>query len=401
MRCVGAEDPPCKRCRNGNLECVMEKPGRGPEANLGEEYATLAISQLIRSHSRIRSLETQVSAIQNTLTDLVSTLRAGMSSTTSNGSSHTPAAVATTPDYAPMLPIANLTNMGIIPSTSNPMTMGAYDSSTFGNSSDPASFWTGVPGHPSLMTYKGLHDQSLPIGPNFGFPPRQDLLPSSNPHGDGSQLASASGYHRNRSSPYQLPNSEPARAVPAESNFHRRTLPPGPPHAFSWPAQVPLAQQSSQNRHMSLPPSRAGSVGPDDILAPEEIINPLGAMSNMAGLVEAAVERAREEQVERAVKSVISPSKRAMETLPTTDTSDAARSTKMPRFSAPSPTGPVVIEAQNIPPTSGPARRKVTTKKKHIHAYPDAVAEGFVSEEEGRELMQMYVDLCLPSERVF
>jgi hypothetical protein len=35
MRCVGANDPPCKRCRNGGLECIQEKPVRGhppPEA---------------------------------------------------------------------------------------------------------------------------------------------------------------------------------------------------------------------------------------------------------------------------------------------------------------------------------------------------------------------------------
>ena len=275
------------------------------------------------------------------------------------------------------------------------MPMGAFDSSPFSKASDPASYWPGVPGDPGLVNYRGLHDQSLPIGSNFGFPPRQDLLLSANPHGDSSQLGSTPGYHHNRSSPYQIPNSEPVRTVMAASNPPRRTLPPGPPHAFSWPAQMPLAQQPGQNRHMSLPPSRAGSVGPDDILAPEEIINPLGAMSNMAGLVEAAVERAREEQLEKAANSVISPSKRAMETGPATESSDTARSIKIPRFSAPSPTGPAVIESQNIPPTSGPAKRMMKTKKKHIHAYPDAVAEGFVSEAEGRELMQMYVDLPL------
>ena len=37
MRCVGAEDPPCKRCRNAGLECVMEKPGRSANDGVGEE----------------------------------------------------------------------------------------------------------------------------------------------------------------------------------------------------------------------------------------------------------------------------------------------------------------------------------------------------------------------------
>lgn len=29
MRCVGADDPPCKRCRVTGEECVMEKPRKG------------------------------------------------------------------------------------------------------------------------------------------------------------------------------------------------------------------------------------------------------------------------------------------------------------------------------------------------------------------------------------
>jgi hypothetical protein len=36
MRCVGAEDPPCKRCRNAGLQCMFEKPVR-EGAQVGEE----------------------------------------------------------------------------------------------------------------------------------------------------------------------------------------------------------------------------------------------------------------------------------------------------------------------------------------------------------------------------
>ena len=43
MRCEGAENPPCRRCRHAGLECLFEKPSR--EASLtgeaGLEYATL------------------------------------------------------------------------------------------------------------------------------------------------------------------------------------------------------------------------------------------------------------------------------------------------------------------------------------------------------------------------
>lgn len=43
MRCVGAEDPPCKRCRNASLECVMEKPGRSSNEGGGDESVHLRL----------------------------------------------------------------------------------------------------------------------------------------------------------------------------------------------------------------------------------------------------------------------------------------------------------------------------------------------------------------------
>lgn len=136
---------------------------------------------------------------------------------------------------------------------------------------------------------------------------------------------------------------------------------------------------------MSLPPSRAGSVGPEDILDAEEIINPLGAMSNMAGLVEAAVERARQE-------SVGGPSpdfniKRVTEN--TSSAEDATRPLKKARFSPTLPSGPMIVEAQNLPPIPAGVKGKAKTKRAHIHACPDVIQEGYITEEEGKALMQV------------
>ncbi|KAH7106755.1 hypothetical protein BKA62DRAFT_684990 [Auriculariales sp. MPI-PUGE-AT-0066] len=70
MRCINAEDPPCKRCRTAGIECLFEKPTR--EAGLTGEAGL----------ERIRNLEAQVSDIgqsqrfiHSTLVDLVSQLR--------------------------------------------------------------------------------------------------------------------------------------------------------------------------------------------------------------------------------------------------------------------------------------------------------------------------------------
>ncbi|KAG9096881.1 hypothetical protein FS749_007537, partial [Ceratobasidium sp. UAMH 11750] len=63
MRCEGADNPPCKRCRHAHIECMFEKPAR--EVSAATEQGL----------ERIRSLETQVTSIQHTLSELVSTLR--------------------------------------------------------------------------------------------------------------------------------------------------------------------------------------------------------------------------------------------------------------------------------------------------------------------------------------
>ncbi|KAK2461628.1 hypothetical protein APHAL10511_006091 [Amanita phalloides] len=72
MRCEGADNPPCRRCRNTGLECLFEKPSR--EATLTGEAGL----------ERIRSLEAHVaeikitqSSILSTLSELVAQIRAG------------------------------------------------------------------------------------------------------------------------------------------------------------------------------------------------------------------------------------------------------------------------------------------------------------------------------------
>jgi hypothetical protein len=105
-------------------------------------------------------------------------------------------------------------------------------------------------------------------------------------------------------------------------------------------------------------------------------------MSNMAGLVEAAVERAREDAAE-AVKKENPNGKRPAE-------GENTDPVKKSRFSPTEPSGPTVVETQQLPWKGGPSKGKSRAKRKHIHAYPDAVAEGLVSEEEGREMMALY-----------
>ena len=237
------------------------------------------------------------------------------------------------------------------------------------NSFDPSQFNFPLQNQmfPGTVSHRSPSYSAFPPGTvNFGFPPRQDI---------GSDTASINS--RNQPSPYNImTTSDAARPSPQdistmEGAFRRPALP-----ASSFP------QPSNSNAvDMSLPPSRAGSVGAEDIHGPDNITNPLGAMSNMAGLVEAAVARARDDAAEGSAKEK-SSSKR------TGDQSDNSGPTKKTRFSPTEPSGPTVLETQQLP-WKGTSKGKGKAKRKHIHAYPDAVAEGLVSEEEGRELIAL------------
>ncbi|EJU00144.1 hypothetical protein DACRYDRAFT_117704 [Dacryopinax primogenitus] len=62
MRCEGADNPPCKRCRHANIPCMFEKPMREQQGDA-------------QSADRIQKLESQVGTIQSTLEELVSALK--------------------------------------------------------------------------------------------------------------------------------------------------------------------------------------------------------------------------------------------------------------------------------------------------------------------------------------
>ncbi|KAI5124176.1 hypothetical protein M0805_000982 [Coniferiporia weirii] len=72
MRCEGADQPPCRRCRHAGLECLFEKPSREP--TLTGEAGLERIKAIEASVADLR--QTQI-AIHNSLADLVHQLRSG------------------------------------------------------------------------------------------------------------------------------------------------------------------------------------------------------------------------------------------------------------------------------------------------------------------------------------
>ncbi|KAK4689740.1 large subunit ribosomal protein L4, partial [Tremellales sp. Uapishka_1] len=299
----------------GLEEGLVGEEGSGAESQVIGEDAGVFDTET--EMDRIRTLENQVSSIQNTLSDLVTTLRAGMASSFPNGGGGAP---ITSTDYrtAAMNQIA--------------------------------------PQH-ALQTSAHISPYAIPTPTPFADPMRRQ--PSLNLYNPYEGSSSNLGYSSSRDM-FEAPKRPP------------------PPPSYPWGAASSLAVPPRATQHMSLPPSRAGSEGPEDILAPDEIINPLGAMSNMAGLVEAAVERAREEQAAKV-------SGKRPESNNLRD--DSRGPAKKARFSGgkSDPSMPMVVET--LQAKSRGQHKKIIT---HVHAFPDAIHEGYVSEEEARDLFSIF-----------
>lgn len=176
---------------------------------------------------------------------------------------------------------------------------------------------------------------------------------------------------------------------------------------------TPGKTKRPRSNELSAIPSPAGSDAEDeDPLAPSQIMAPLGNMSSMAGLAEAAVERARAERLLSAggdTKGAVDESKEI--TLPDASPLDDSRSAKRARlddhgFAIPEqPLRPKTLTSaglQDYPGASllGAAPRPVSTDivrtskgkhtRRHVHAFPDVIALGLVSEQEARELFELY-----------
>ncbi|EIN14059.1 hypothetical protein PUNSTDRAFT_80092, partial [Punctularia strigosozonata HHB-11173 SS5] len=72
MRCEGAENPPCRRCRHAGLECLFEKPSR--EASLTGEAGLERIRSL---ESHVADIRASQQSVQSTLNEILAHLRGG------------------------------------------------------------------------------------------------------------------------------------------------------------------------------------------------------------------------------------------------------------------------------------------------------------------------------------
>ncbi|KAL0071822.1 hypothetical protein AAF712_000744 [Marasmius tenuissimus] len=243
MRCEGADNPPCRRCRNTGLECLFEKPSR--EATLTGEAGL----------ERIRSLEGHVveirhtqSAILNVLAEIQSHLRGG------TGQHRSPSAY---PQFHQ--PSPNLHS----PSVSTPPTVHGHGSDVQPSPAGPSNVYPHA-------------DSSM--GQPSRLPQRPPLVSHHSSFTQGSQMSPAADYQTSQST--SNPVLPPFSSIQAMGGSHQGNTSKRPAPGSSGVTSAASSDDEDEDR---------GELPASGLLAPWEVLR---------GLADVASERAAKENGE-------------------------------------------------------------------------------------------------------
>ncbi|TFK77263.1 hypothetical protein BDN72DRAFT_35198 [Pluteus cervinus] len=348
MRCEGADNPPCRRCRNTGLECLFEKPSR--EATLTGEAGL----------ERIRSLEAHVAEIRvtqaniaNTLTELVAHLRNGAYPARSPSTypqqfhQHSPPNMNSPSMSTPTSSHQHITELHQSPGSAN-----AYPNN-----------------HTPVMN-PATTRQSRPPGPNPGYPPTQ--VPSqAPPSGDFPQPAynqyppphATHGYNQNSQGPVLPPFSSiqaqtmgPPSAQQNVSSVRYQNDETGHPQRPVSRPQLTGTKRHAPHPSSAVPSADSSDVDDDDagdlpasgLVAPWEVLR---------GLADVAIERESKENG---------------------DSSEPHSRTRTP-----SPDR----QSRRI-------KRRKLGHKSQIPVYHDVVAKNIINEDQARELFKIFYNGC-------
>ncbi|KAI0652053.1 hypothetical protein C8Q79DRAFT_1080999 [Trametes meyenii] len=352
MRCEGAENPPCRRCRHAGLECLFEKPTR--EASLTGEAGLERIRSLESHVAEIRATQT---AIQNTLLEIASHLRGGPPPLTSRSPSTYPPFVHHSPGGQ---------SLGS-PAVSTPST-GAYsprflvDATNARPSAATSTLTSGhvMPNpaaqrpHPPMYPPPSVSQNHRPAGPGDMH---TQGPPSNMMYSNGAPGQQHPGPHGPSLPPFSsIESMGPPRSQPTNvSSMRYNAADPG--------RQQGRPQDATSGTKRGLPPlSAANSADSSDaeeeggelpasgLVAPWEVLR---------GLADVAIERAAKENGAESE----APSR-------------ARTSSPEPRQARPA------------------KRRKVHHPPPRSTTFPDVVTKKIISEAEARELFRIFYHGC-------
>ncbi|CAL1695059.1 unnamed protein product [Somion occarium] len=336
MRCEGAENPPCKRCRHNGLECLFEKPTR--EASLTGEAGL----------ERIRSLESHVAdirqtqnAIQGTLLEIVAHLRGNAQFPQRSPSAYPPAFAHQSPS------MHSHSSPSISTPSAGPHPPQLMVDTTHANQPSPATASAMTPSHGQV----GNMNPPSRHATNFRSPP----LSATGQRPMGPNEMHQSGSHYN---------------AQGQSAMHATTLPPFSALDSMPPPRTHPTNVSSVRYHPSVSNAKraaptSSNVTSADSTDAEEDDGELPASGLVApwevlrGLADVAIERAAQEN------------------------GGESEAPSRARTSSPDPRQPRPAK-----------RRKVIHKTPRITLFPDVVTKKIIPEAEARELFRIFYHGC-------
>ncbi|KAH8119924.1 hypothetical protein DFH11DRAFT_1557314 [Phellopilus nigrolimitatus] len=373
MRCEGADQPPCRRCRHAGLECLFEKPSREP--TLTGEAGLERIKAIESSVADLR--QTQI-AIHNSLAELVHQLRTGN--------------VPNIPqsNFPPFRPSPSVYASGSpslsTPTSATPMMVEASHSMHTGVSHPPDS--AGSTGYPSQNVLPPMHSPSQSrhtSRPTANIPYRS---PSA---GSGANQRPSSDMH-----PPQLPPPNGAYSTPSGIMY-----PPGP----QGPTLPPIS--TFQDIGRQAPPSNVSSVryhsGDGPLTSPHQHAAKTSSLHLSSGQRSPKRKAAGSSNVtssntsdfedddngELPSKGLVAPwevlrgladvaAERAAQESGENSESGSRQRSPSPDFKRPKP----------------PKRRKTSHRNGSRVTFPDVVTKKLITEHEARELFKIYYAGC-------
>ncbi|KAJ3852861.1 hypothetical protein EV368DRAFT_82133 [Lentinula lateritia] len=338
MRCEGADNPPCKRCRNAGLECLFEKPSR--EATLTGEAGL----------ERIRSLETHVVEIRNTQTSILNTL-ADIQASLRGGSFQNRSPSAYPPSFHHQSPSVNSPPI-TSPPTAHTHVSDMQPSPVPGYAAHPMNPTSSSrPSRPPIATYPSQASQSSPVDYHQNGP----QYPHQYPNGNYQQQ------QQQQSQSQPQPPSVPQQGGPVLPPFSSlQTLHPQSSVRFQGPPeeQARVGRQAGSNKRQAPSTSNVTSADSSDIDDDENGELPASGLvapwEVLRGLADVASERAAKENGDSS-----EPQSRARTPTP----------------------------ERQIRPTK---RRKLRHKNPRGMTFPDVVTKKIISEAEARELFRIF-----------